>query len=152
MIVEGLNIDVNTIPSENRFGAIRKFDIHTGLDIFCKVGSEVYAYEDGEVVGIVPFTGEIANSPWWNDTRAVLVEGKSGVILYGEIEPVEGLTVVRKGDLIGRVLQVLRVDKGKPTSMLHVELYEHGYRGDGAVWGLGEEIPEKLLNVEALFK
>lgn len=31
-----------------------------------------------------------------------------------------------EGQLLGNVVRVLRKDKGRPTSMLHIELYELG--------------------------
>lgn len=49
----------------------------------------------GPVVAIVDFTGQSAGSPWWNETKAVLVESKSGVICYAEIEP-----TVKVGDIV----------------------------------------------------
>jgi hypothetical protein len=159
-ILPNINVNLKQIPSENRFGAVRKHDIHTGIDIFCLPHSAVTAYEDGVIVNVCQFTGASVGSPWWRDTFAVLVEGESGVILYGEIMPHPKLQAwtedkrieVKQGDILGSVLQVLKRDKGKPMNMLHLELYEHGYRGTGAVWTELENKPEKLLNVEILFK
>lgn len=120
------------------FGAKRKFNKHPGLDIYCDVGTEVVAVEDGVVVGIQYFTGKMLRSPWWNDTFCVAVKGKSGVVNYGEIDYNRELSVgdkVKRGDAIGTVLAVLKKDKGRPTSMLHFELYEnfdskHGWPAD----------------------
>lgn len=133
-------------PDEGKFGAIRKHDIHTGIDLYCSVGSKVYAMESGEVVSVAHFTGMLAESPWWNDTMAVMVEGQSGVVLYGEIEPVvsEG-DFVFAGDLIGTVKQVLKKDKGKPLAMLHLEWYTPGTR-EAVWWKHGEKKPENLLD------
>lgn len=64
---------------------------------------------------------------WWLDTQAVLVEGASGTVVYGEIRT--DLRVgdeVEAGDRIGEVVRVLKTDKGRPTSMLHLELREKG--------------------------
>jgi murein DD-endopeptidase MepM/ murein hydrolase activator NlpD len=132
------------------FGAIRKHDIHTGVDIYCDPQQLVVAVEDGEVVSIENFTGENANppSPWWNDTKAVLVEGNSGVVVYGEINPLESIKVgqkVKVGKILGKVITVLKKDKGTPMTMLHIELYKKGTR-ETTVWHLGEEQPENLLN------
>lgn len=52
---------------EGMFGAVRKYDIHTGVDLYCEEGSLVSEYEDGIVVAIEDFTGVKANSPWWNE-------------------------------------------------------------------------------------
>jgi hypothetical protein len=70
-----------------RFGAVRKHDVHTGVDLYCAVSTKVVAVEAGEVVVIEPFTGPDAASPWWLSTEAVLVEGASGVVVYGEVHP-----------------------------------------------------------------
>lgn len=158
IVVPNHKVNLRKIPKENRFGAVRKHDIHTGLDIFTIPFMTVVAYEDGVVTNVCDFTGDRVGSPWWNNTQAVCVEGESGVILYGEISPHPSLTnwkeqaplKVKKGQILGTVLPVLKTDKGKPTSMLHIELYEHGYRGDGEVWIT--ERPKLLLNVETLFR
>lgn len=133
------------------FGAVRKYDVHTGVDLYCCEGASVYAIEDGVVVNVCDFTGPIVGTPWWNDTRAILVEGKSGVFLYGEVQEFVdiGDTVVA-GQMIGHVKRVLTKDKGKPMDMLHLELYTHGYRGNGVVWELNANKPELLLDPTTL--
>lgn len=109
---------------QGRFGALRKYDVHTGIDLYCALGEPVYAIESGVVVGTEQFTGMLVGSPWWNDTWAVSVCGKSGVIVYGEICPEVTLTAsVKEGDRLGSVLTVLRKNKGLPMTMLHLELY-----------------------------
>lgn len=137
------------IPNdEGTFGAVRKHDIHTGIDLYCKPGTRVFAIEDGVIVSIEDFTGQNAGSPWWNDTKAVLVEGKHGVICYGEIEPTLGLYVgynLKEGMIVGRVLKVLKKNKGKPMSMLHLELYKHGTTKT-VWWQHGQPKPDELLD------
>lgn len=137
------------IPEQGKFGVIRKYDIHTGIDLYCRPGDSVYAIEDGVVVNVCDFTGINAGSPWWNDTQAVLIKGKSGVLLYGEVftDLVVG-EKVEEGDVIAFVKTVLKNDKGLPMTMLHMELYEHDYTGNGEWWKHGETKPEKLLNIE----
>jgi hypothetical protein len=128
------------------FGAARRFDVHTGVDLYCGDGQIVVAVEAGVVVGIEVFTGPNAGSPWWHETHAVLVEGESGVVLYGEIEPHAGLVMgarLDSGEPIGRVVRVLRKDKGTPTTMLHLELYAPGTRAS-SWWRLDEPRPEAL--------
>jgi len=131
------------------FGAVRKHDIHTGIDLYCGPYQPVYAIERGVVVKIEDFTGEGVGSPWWNETKAVLVEGKSGVIVYGEISPLEGLEVgevLEKGDFIGNVIPVLKKRKGDiPQHMLHLELMTHGSYTT-LVWDLDTPKPDCLLN------
>lgn len=133
-----------------RFGAVRKYDVHTGVDVYCDSGTEVFAIESGLVVSVCDFTGIYAGSPWWNDTKAVMVEGKSGVILYGEIEPLvtEG-TYIAEGELVGKVLRVLKKNKNKPVSMLHLECYSHGTR-EPVWWDLNTPQPPSLFNPEFL--
>jgi murein DD-endopeptidase MepM/ murein hydrolase activator NlpD len=137
-----------SMGEQNHFGAVRKYDIHSGIDLFAKVGTPVYAIEDGIVVNIIAFTGKGAGSSWWNNTRAVLIRGNTGVILYGEIKPSLGLTKgdqVKEGTEIGTVLQVLKRNKGLPTSMLHLEVYDHNTT-DAVWWKLNEPQPDNLID------
>lgn len=109
------------------FGATRKFNKHPGLDLYCDVGTQVFAVEDGICIGIKYFTGELVNSPWWHNTYCILVKGKSGVVNYGEIMYDESVYVgdpIGRGELLGTVMRVLKKDKNRPTSMLHFELYK----------------------------
>jgi hypothetical protein len=127
------------------FGHQRRFHIHQGIDLYVPEGTPIVAVEDGEVVAIEAFTGPHANppTPWWNDTWTVLVEGETGVVGYGEIIPVvEVGTALLAGDIVGHVTPVLRKDKGRPMSMLHLELYRHGVRKT-ADWFEGP-VPEEL--------
>lgn len=129
-----------------QFGAVRRHDIHTGIDLYCPAGSLVTAVESGTVVSVEDFTGPNAGSPWWLPTKAVLVEGASGVVVYGEVEPLlaEGSHVLR-GSAVGKVLRVLRRDKGRPLAMLHLELMVPGSRTT-LWWKLNQPRPEALLD------
>lgn len=122
-----------TAPHPGAFGVQRKHHVHEGVDLYVPDGTAVRAVEDGEVVAVEVFTGPDANppSPWWRETEALLVSGASGVVVYGEIQPAALVTAgvrVARGEVIGYVRQVLRKDKGRPLSMLHLELHEHGMR------------------------
>lgn len=131
-----------------RFGAVRKHDVHTGVDLYVDPGTPVHAVEDGVVVAVEHFTGPAAGSPWWNDTQALLVEGESGVVVYGEIEVRSALRVgsrVCRGAELGEVVTVLREDKGRPRTMLHFELMRHGSR-ETVWWRLGEPMPSCLMD------
>jgi hypothetical protein len=140
------------------FGFIRKHDVHTGIDLYTFEGAEVFAIEDGVVVKVDIFTGPKIGMDWWNETWAVMVEGDSGVINYGEIKPncVVGQQI-KSGDLVGNVIPVLPPDKiradifGHSCSMLHIELYQHGHR-EFANWELGKLIPDGLLDPMELLK
>ena len=132
------------------FGAIRKHDNHSGVDIYCEPGQLVVAVEDGVIISIEDFTGENANppSPWWNNTKAILIEGASGVVVYGEVSPLSTTKVghkIRAGKILGKVETVLKKDKGLPMTMLHIELYKKGTK-ETIVWNLEEPQPENLLN------
>jgi murein DD-endopeptidase MepM/ murein hydrolase activator NlpD len=139
-----------------RFGARRKYDFHTGVDLYCPPGTAVTAVEDGVVVAIELFTGEAAGSPWWNDTHAVLVKGATGIVVYGEITPLVSIgQTVKQGQELGVVKTVLKQDKGRPTTMLHIELMSSS--ADTTLWWpLGTAQPPDLLDptpyLEALCK
>ena len=137
------------------FGFVRKHHTHEGVDLYCPENEPVHAIEAGTVVAVMDFTGPRAGSPWWNDTRAVFVEGAQGVINYGEMAPRGGLKIgdhLEMGEALGNVLMVLAKDKGRPRTMLHLELYEHGCRYP-ACWKVGLPKPAALRNpTELLLK
>lgn len=116
-------------PHPAAFGVKRKHHTHEGVDLYVPVNTPVMAVEDGIVVSVAPFTGPQAGLPWWLDTSAVFVEGATGVVVYGEIEPcVKVGDELIAGQILGKVLRVLAKDKGRPTAMLHLELHKHGSR------------------------
>lgn len=120
-------------PHPGAFGFKRKDSRHTGVDLYADDGSHVFAMEPGIVVSVEHFTGEWDNSPWWNNTDCILVEGKSGVICYGEVTT--NLKVgdkVYRGQHIANVKRVIKEGREHPEitgwkpSMLHLELYKPG--------------------------
>lgn len=131
-------------PHPGAFGVTRKHHIHEGVDLYCPDGTPVQAVEAGTVVAVMPFTGPAAGSAWWHDTQAVLVEGDSGVVVYGEVAAaVAPGCKVAAGELIGHVRQVLKEDKGRPMSMLHLELHDKGAR-DAPEWTAEKGKPATL--------
>lgn len=130
------------------FGVFRKSDRHTGVDLYCELGTEVVACEDGIVRVIEPFTGPTAESPWWNDTVAVLIEDGWKVSVYGEISRplvTEGQQV-KRGQVIGVIDRpVLKSNKGRPMVMLHFERM-HCWARKTLWWKLGEQQPQALLD------
>lgn len=128
----------NGIPEKGHQGAFltkRKHHTHTGVDLYTEDGQAIHAVEDGVIVGVEDFTGKTQQSPWWEETKCLLVEGASGVVCYGEMTPAYEMTVGRRvirNQYIGRVKRVLPEHKKRPdidghsTSMLHVEIYKHG--------------------------
>lgn len=137
--------------SPGSFGAVRKYDVHTGVDLYTWGEATVVAVEPGTVVAVVPFTGPGAGSPWWEETEAVMVEGGSGVVCYGEVSPrVRVGDRVAAGFPIGTVRKVLRSAArsdipGHSPFMLHLELYTKGTR-EPAVWEKGALRPGTLLD------
>lgn len=133
------------------FGYRRRHHVHEGVDIYAPEGTPVHAVEDGIVVAVLSFTGSIARppTPFWNDTFAVMVEGGSGVVLYGEIDPVDVSNgdQVAAGQTIGMVRRVLVKEKTppRPMSMLHVELHRHGTT-DAYEWPIEGPRPPSLLD------
>ena len=134
-----------------RFGVQRLHDYHTGVDLYCEMGQEVVAVEDGEVTLVEWFTGAKSPeaSPWWNDTQAILIKGESGVVTYGEVKALVNVgDKVSQGQVIAIVEKpVLTSNKGRPMVMLHIELMSH----DATVtlwWRKGEDMPSQLRNPE----
>lgn len=129
------------------FGVDRHKHVHTGVDLYAPHGCPVKAMEAGKVISVAWFTGEPVLMPWWNNTAAVYVEGASGVFNYGEIEEIFGLKngdMVEQGQILGHVLTVLKHAKGRPMSMLHVELYDHGWTDTWGEWKIGDPKPVHL--------
>lgn len=130
------------------FGTIRKHDIHTGLDFYCEEGAPVSCIQDGIVIDIFQFTGEAVNTPWWNNTFAIVVECDEHIYVYGEVVPYVKIgEAVEVGHVIGRVIPVLKKDKGvTPTTMLHLEVWEKTGYQKNCIWFLGHHKPDGLLN------
>lgn len=141
-------VELPLYPHVGSFGIRRRHDIHKGVDLYANIGSEVIAVEDGIIVDICPFTGPKAGFPWWLDTEGVYIKGSSGIVVYGEIKANKNLKIgdfVKQGDLIGTVLRVLIEDRGRPTSMLHLELHEHNHIHCNQ-WELKKEKPHGILD------
>jgi len=136
------------LPSDGEdagsFAFPRKFDIHTGVDLYCAPGTLVHAVEHGIVTNIEVFTGPRVGSPWWHETKAVWVKGLSGVVVYGEITPSVVIgEKVTPDTIIGNVKKVLKKNKNKPMSMLHLELYSHEMN-ETVIWKIGKPKPQHL--------
>lgn len=146
LLVKAHQTQLPLAPHPGAFGVRRKHHTHEGVDLYCPTGTLVTAVEPGMVVAVIAFTGPCATppSPWWQPTWAVLIEGASGVVVYGEIQPqVRVGQEVRSGVPIGTVMRVLIKDKGYPLSMLHLELHVSGTR-DAYDWV--DERPPSLLD------
>lgn len=128
------------------FGHVRTKHIHEGIDLYGNYGEVVYAIEDGFVKAVFPFTGPQVDMPWWNDTWAMHIVDSTGSWVYGEIEPYEHLvgTHVTAGQAIGKLLTVLKKDKGRPRSMLHLERWDTDTPSVTFQWLTGQPKPEFL--------
>jgi phosphopantothenoylcysteine decarboxylase len=159
-------IDCNGLPGGTHPGAFatcRRLSHHTGIDLYCEDGAVVKAVEHGRLLGWEKFTGPQDKSPWWLDTDAVLVEGASGVVCYGEIKVSQHIKdkmemsnpearVIRRGEIIGYVKPVVPEGRERPDipghsrSMLHMELYERGQTKASERWELDKPKPDYLLD------
>lgn len=136
-------VHIPVYPHVGAFGVRRRYDHHCGVDLYAPVGTPVYAVEDGTIVDICPFTGPSAGYDFWLDTDGVYVLGSSGVVVYGEIGVNPKLKVgdsIKSGDQIGYVKRVIVKDKGRPMSMLHIELHHKDHPHCGH-WHRGGEKP-----------
>lgn len=80
---------------------------------------------------------------------AIFVTGESGVVIYGELLPtVKENDIVKIGQPIGNIKRVLKKDKGRPMSMLHLELRDSSYSEayDLFDWQLNTKKPIWLLD------
>lgn len=133
-------------PHPGAFGVRRRFHRHEGIDLYAPQGMPVYAVEDGQVLEVRLFTGPSLGHDWWLPTYGVWVTGRSGTVLYGEVAPhVKAGQAVKAGEIIGVVTRVLKVDKGRPMSMLHLELRAPGNIAD-IEWLNPDIQPDGLLD------
>ncbi len=140
-------------PHPGSFAFVRKNHQHEGVDLYAEMGDAVYAMEKGVIIDIFPFTGEIAQSPWWNNTWGILVRSENYTINYGEIIPSSHFKIgdnVEEGDCLGTIETVLKKDKGRPMNMLHLEVYSPGTHKAITSWDLGQDKPVNLLDPTAL--
>jgi len=141
-------LELNLYPHVGSFGIRRRYDVHKGIDLYAEVGKSVFSVEDGEIVDICWFTGPSIGSDWWEDTKGVYVKGKSGIVVYGEIEPNPELQIgmhISTSTYIGSVKRVLKKDNHRPMSMLHLELHdsEHIHAGQ---WQIGQPKPIGVID------
>lgn len=141
-------IPVPGLGHPGAFGYTRRHHIHEGVDLYGQEGDLVVALFGGTVVFNGPFTGPLAGLPWWLPTSAVAIESSLGVIFHGEIEAfhLPKGTLVEAGTPLGRLVRVLKKDKGRPVHMLHLEYYRSGARSSIGIWELGMARPSHLLD------
>lgn len=140
-------VGIPLAPHVGAFGVKRKHHIHEGIDLYADEGEPVWAINEGVVTSIYIFTGPVVGMPWWRETWAMAVQDETGSWVYGEIEPDPDIHVgdlVRANELLGTVKRVLVKDKGRPTSMLHLERWKLGCIPYTRNWLGGQPQPEFL--------
>lgn len=131
------------------FGFRRKNHIHEGVDLYGQPDDPVRSIEYGFVLAIYPFTGEQVGMPWWHNTDAIAIVDENGIWVYGEIEVDEHLKFgdfVEPGQPLGKLKTVLKKDKGRPMTMLHIERWKLGTMPYTFLWELDQPQPEFLLD------
>jgi hypothetical protein len=137
------------------FGTKQKFNFHTGVDLLCKHLQPLAAVEAGTIVSLQDFSKnknkqqqEQNNNPRYNNTRVILIEGKTGVVAYCNVKESENIKVgmkVNAGDIIGNVVRVNKNKRENDICMLHLELHEHGTR-KRVTWSFVFPKPVQLLD------
>lgn len=144
--------DRSTLPIGNHpgaFGYVRKNHTHEGIDLYGSKTALVHAIERGIVIAIYQFTGEAVGMPWWHDTWAIAVADAEGIWVYGELQQPRSVVVgdvVKEGQYIGQLKQVLKVDKGLPMTMLHLERWKKHTSPHTFLWQNGTPQPDFLLD------
>lgn len=147
-----------TLPQGDHPGAFafrRKNHIHEGIDLYAAKGALVHAITSGVVVAIYQFTGEAVGMPWWEDTYAMAVADDAGIWVYGEIQPPHNYRVgdrVEEGRYLAQLKQVLKVDKGRPMTMLHLERWKKHSAPHTFLWQLDQPQPDFLLDPTPLLQ
>lgn len=140
------NLPIGNHPGA--FGYIRTNHQHEGVDLYASDGASIHAIRSGRVVDVYQFTGDAVGMPWWHDTWAIAIEDNDGIWVYGEVAVPEIVIgeEVTVGQLIGHIKQVLKVDKGRPMSMLHLERWKSGSTPHTFIWEIDEPQPAFLLD------
>ncbi len=130
------------------FGARRKYNLHTGIDLFCENMQPLASVEAGKIVSIGDFSNQKDKSPWLNRTRVILIEGQTGVVAYCNVIEKPGLRVgraVTAGEIIGNVIRINKKRRKNDICMLHLELYKPGTR-KRVIWSYNFPKPPQLLD------
>ena len=144
-------IAINNHPGA--YGAVRRHDIHTGIDLYGFENDWVFCIENGIVVKNAQFTGT-PDCDWWNPTDCVVVRSETRYILYGEIKSkLQVGDVVEFGQKIGEISPVLPVDKirkdipGHSNCMLHLECMNLTYNNEEyPIWTKFDDRPPYLMD------
>lgn len=147
--------EIPTGDHPGAFGYVRKNHIHEGIDLYASKTALVTAIASGTIISIYQFTGEAVGMPWWHDTWAIAVADQNGTWVYGEVQQPCAYKVgdtVQAGQYIAQLKQVLKVDKGRPMTMLHLERWKKHAAPHTFLWQLNQQQPEFLLDPTPLLK
>ena len=153
LLDDGVGI-VAVRPNIGAFGEPRKKHMHEGLDLYAPWSTPVLAVEDGAVVAVTPLRGGTTRDDYWRDMEAVLVEGKSGLVVYSEFAPLKTLKpaqMVKAGEQVGTLypegytFRPTAKDGHGTHAFMHLELHTTGTRLPSA-WQLGKPQPKTLLD------
>ncbi len=140
-------------PHPGAFGDVRLRHVHEGLDLYAVPDTPIYAIEDGLIVGVTPLSGGATRGGYWHDMEAVLVQGKSGLLVYCEFALLKGLAPaqqVKAGDHLGNIYPKgyhykntnrSQVDEGH--RFFHLELHHPEIRLP-TKWPVGQPKPSTL--------
>lgn len=142
-------------PSEKHpgcFGFKRKHHYHEGIDFYVPLGHRIYSGWDGQIVSVFQLTGAAVGSDWWEDSWACMIQSDSYYWMLGELS-FETIIVhpgenIRKGQFIGCVGKVLKKDKGRPQTMLHLQCHTLNSQQDdwAALWSDYKQKPNGLID------
>src|SRR5262249_3471912 len=93
-------------PHPGAFGDVRARHVHEGIDLYAPPDTPVYAMEEGLVVGVTPLAGAETRGGYWHDMEAILVQSRSGLMVYCELAPLKSLKPtmhVKQGDQLGNI-------------------------------------------------
>jgi len=125
------------------FGYSKYSNIHSGVDLYVPQHTPVHSVETGTVVNILNFTGPFSFYPSLNPTQLLMIEGVSGVVLYGAIEVLEDIKVGQLIETGCKIAHVISAIEEQP--MLHIELHKNGTKLPSA-WKQGHSQPKSLLD------
>ena len=125
------------------FGYSKNHNVHTGVDLYVPDNIPVVSVEAGTVIAILQFTGPGTPYPSLIPTEAIMIEGATGVVLYGEVEVKKDIQVGQVIEAGSRIANIKCAILNQP--MLHLELYKHGTKKP-RVWKQGAVQPKSLLD------
>ena len=113
-----------------------------------------FVFQDGAVIGVTPLRGSTTREDYWRDMEAVLVEGKSGLVVYSEFAPLKTLKpaqMVKAGEQVGALyhkgysFRPTAKDHHGTHAFMHLELHTAGTRLP-TPWVVGKPQPKTLID------